>query len=98
MISPIVGTLEKTKALMFANDTNLVCHRQSAVDIESKLNRNMENIHNYLIANKFTLNKGKTGYVLAGRRQRLNQISETLDVIISNQAIKQLFDEKVLGR
>ena len=58
----------------------------------------MENMHDYLIANKFTLNKGKTGYVLAGCRQRLNQISKTLDVIISNQAIKQVFDEKVLGR
>ena len=43
-MSQIVETLETAKALMFANDTNLVCHRQSDVDIESKLNRDMENI------------------------------------------------------
>ena len=83
---------------MFANDTIRICHTQSVVDIESKLNRDLENIHNYLITNKFTLKKGKTRYVIVGCRQRLNQISITLDVIISYQAIIQVIDEKVLGR
>ena len=48
-MSQIVETLDTTNALMFANDTNLVCHRQSVVDIESKLNRDMENIQNIII-------------------------------------------------
>ena len=58
---------------MFADDTNLSCHGELPVDIESKLNIDLDNVHKWLIAKKLTLNEEKTAYMLTGSRQRLNQ-------------------------
>ena len=96
-VNDLPNCLETTKASMFADDTNLVCYGQSAADTESKLDRDMENLYKWLTANKLTLNKEKTEYILVGSRQRLNQISKDLQININNQAVKQVLDKKVLG-
>ena len=41
---------------MFADDTSLSC--KSSIEIGNKINTDLENVHNWLTANKLTL-KGK---------------------------------------
>ena len=44
---------------MFADDTNLTTSGASINDVQSNLNKDMENEHQWLLSNKLTLNKEK---------------------------------------
>ena len=59
---------------MFADDTNVTIERKSVVEIENKLNIDLEKMHQWFLANKFTLNKGKTEYMVIGSKQKLANI------------------------
>lgn len=63
---------------MFADDTNISTNGKSADEVEYKLNIDLEKIHKWLLANKLTLNKEKTEYMLIaiGSRQRLSNIDK----------------------
>jgi hypothetical protein len=58
---------------MFADDKNLSCHGKSSLDIEQKINTDLDNIHKWLISNKLTLNTEKTIYDYRVKA-RLNQM------------------------
>ena len=58
---------------MFADDTDISFHGDSSVDIEQKLNTDLENVKKWLISNKLTLNAKKTEYMIIGSRNRSNQ-------------------------
>ena len=73
-INDLPNCLTSTKASMFADDTNISCCGSSSVEIEQKLNTDLENVHKWLISNKLTLNGEKTEYMIIGSRNRLNQI------------------------
>ena len=45
-------------------------------EIEEKISMNWNEFHQWLLANKLTLNASKTEYMLVGTRQRLSQIVE----------------------
>ena len=59
---------------MFADDTNLTASGDTITNIEVKLNKDLENIQQLLLANKLTLNMDKTEYMIVGSRQRINKI------------------------
>ena len=44
-------------------------------NIETSLNEDLENVHNWLRANKLTLNMTKTQFMLIGSRQRLSTVT-----------------------
>ncbi|CAB4030860.1 Hypothetical predicted protein, partial [Paramuricea clavata] len=48
-----------TKANLFADDTSLSCEGFSPYEIEIKLNKDIENVHRWLTANKLSLNMKK---------------------------------------
>ena len=72
-INDLPDCLTATKASMFADDTNISCHGDSSVDIEQKLNTDLEKVNKWLISNKLTLNAKKTECMIIGSRNRLNQ-------------------------
>ena len=82
---------------MFANDVNFSCQGNSPADIERKLNINFDNVHKWLIANKLTLNKEETEYMIVGFRQKLNLMSSYLQMVIGDQTIKQVPVKESLG-
>ena len=51
---------------MYADDTNLSFASDSIDTIEHKMNHDLANIKEWLIANKLTLNKSKTEFMLIG--------------------------------
>ena len=55
-INDLPNCLEQTEASMFAYDTNISSIGNSPADIEVKLNNDLYNVNNWLIANKLTLN------------------------------------------
>ena len=58
-INDLPNCLETTKANLFADDTNLTCEGFGPYEIEIKLNKDIENVHRWLTANKLSLNTKK---------------------------------------
>ena len=48
--------LKSTSASMFADDTNLTASGNTITELHNKLNNDLENIHQWLLANNLTLN------------------------------------------
>ena len=96
-INDLPNCLEETQASMFADHTNLSCHGKSSNEVENMINTDLENVHNWLIANKLTFNKEKTECMLVGSRQRLQQYLNNSEIVIGNHIIQQVSSKKVLG-
>ena len=62
---------EKTRANLFADDTNLSCAGLDPSEMKIKLKKDLENVHSWLRCNKLTLNDTKTEYMIIGSRYRL---------------------------
>ena len=62
---------------MYADDTHLTYAGDNADNIQLHLNQDLENVHNWLRANKLTLNMTKTEFLLIGSRQRLTTLTES---------------------
>ena len=65
--------------------------------MQSSLNRDLSNIHKWLLSNNLTLNSTKTEFMLIGSRQKLSTLSESLELSIDNIPIKQVSTSKSLG-
>ena len=52
-----------TSVSMFADDTNISSCRAKVHEINERLNENLEKVHQWLLANKLTLNNDKTEYI-----------------------------------
>ena len=90
-INDYINCLETTSATMFADDTSLSCNGLSSADIESKLNHDLEIIHTWLTANKLTLNRKKTEYMIIGTNTTLASIgTNTTNISIAGEQIKRV--------
>ncbi|CAB4017137.1 Hypothetical predicted protein [Paramuricea clavata] len=70
-----------TKPDMFADDTQIATSSDDIKVITETLNRDLNNVANWLSANKLTLNNSKTEYMIIGSKKRLSQV--TADPAIS---------------
>ena len=60
---------------MFADDTTLTASGKSIQQIESKINCDLINIKEWLLANKLSLNLTKTEYLVIGSPFNLNNLA-----------------------
>ena len=82
---------------MFADDTNISTYGTSAVEIQQHLNHDLENVHQWLLANRLTLNKEKTEYMIIGSRQKLSKIINEPEIHVGETTIKRVSYSKTLG-
>ena len=76
---------------MHADDTRLTYTGSSVDNIQfSYLNQDLENVQNWLRANKLTLNMTKTECMLIGARQRLSDLTDSPIIAIDNVQISQV--------
>ena len=66
-------------------------------DIEMKLEKDLSNVHNWLLGNKLTLNVKKTEYMIIGSRQKLFQIINEPVLSIGSESISSVSSTKTLG-
>ena len=64
-------------------------------DVENAVNSDLENLRNWLIANKLSLNVAKTEFMLIGSRQMIKDFYPK--IFIENKQIKQVDKCKTLG-
>ena len=97
-INDLPTCLNKTKPQLFADDTNITAAGECLHDIENAVNSDLENLRQWLLANKLSLNVAKTEFQIIGTKPMLKKASaEQLKIHIQNKAIKQVFQCKTLG-
>ena len=94
-INDLPKCLNTTKPRLFADDTNLTASGDSMTDVENAVNSDLENLRNWLMANKLSLNVAKTEFMLIGSRQMTKDFHPK--IFIENKQIKQVDKCKTLG-
>ena len=68
-INNLPECLDNTRPRLFADDTNLTASGDSMTDVEIAVNSDLENLRNWLMANKlYSLNVAKTEFMLIGSK------------------------------
>ena len=75
---------------MYTDDTNLTAFSNDLHSLQTILNSELNNIHQWLVANKLTLNVDKTEYMIIGTRQKLNHLPHDMEVHIGEKKLKQV--------
>ena len=82
---------------MYADDTHLTYAGDCVDNLQLYLNRDLDNVHNWLGANKLTLNMNKTEFMLIGSRQRLSTLADSPIITINDNQVSQVTTVKSLG-
>ena len=77
---------------MFADDTQIATSSDDIKVITETLNRDLNNVANWLSANKLTLNNSKTEYMIIGSKKRLSQVTADPSTLLIS---KSYYDSKV---
>ena len=77
------------------DDTNLTASGDSLTDLEIAVNSDLENLRNWLMANKLSLNVAKTEFMLIGSERMIKNFHP--NIFIENKQIKQVYECKTLG-
>ena len=98
-VNDLPNCLKNCTPFMYADDTNLTVHGNTAKDLELKLNSELNNVHKWLITNRLTLNVEKTEYMLVGSRQKLANLSNLSEIKVSidNNEVERVSNTKTLG-
>ena len=82
---------------MFADDTNISTNGKTNDELQERINVDLENVHQWLLANKLTLNKDKTEYMIIGSRQRISNLVTDPKIELGESVIKRVHKSKTLG-
>ena len=96
-INDLPNCLSFCQPRMYADDTHITYASADLHSMQSSLNRDLSNVHKWLLCNKLTLNSTKTEFMLIDSRQKLITLSESLELSIDNIPIKQVSTTKSLG-
>ena len=96
-INDLPNCLSHSQPRMYADDTHLTLAGNSADSIELNLNKDLASVSEWLIANKLTLNKSKTEFMLIGSRQRLRSFVHSPSLKIGRAQTSQVPSTKSLG-
>ena len=96
-INDLPNCLMHSQPRMYADDTYLTLAGNSVDSIELNLNEDLASISEWLTANKLTLNKSKTEFMIIGSRQRLKTLPHSPSLKIDGAPISQVPSTKSLG-
>ena len=96
-INDLPKCLSYTKPHMYAGDTILSAASISTTELQTKINKDLTNIRNWLLANKLSLNVGRTEHMFFGTDFRLSNLGKVSPVTIGDKQIKRVNNTKYLG-
>jgi len=82
---------------MYADDTILNAAAESTIEVESRINQDLFNAGNWLVATKLSINVAKTEHMFFGSNFRLSNLGETVPICSGNTQIKRVKHTKYLG-
>ena len=96
-INDLPNCLKFSKPRMFADDTTVTTSGISIVQTIQNVNRDMVNLCEWLIANKLSLNIGKTEHMFIASDDTLNKISDSTVIYLADEPLKRVRKSKSLG-
>ena len=78
-INDLPNCLSNCESRMYADDTHLTYAGDCVDNLQLYLNQDLDNVHDWLRANKLTLNMTKTEFMLIGSRQRLSTLTDGME-------------------
>ena len=96
-ISDPLNCLVNSHPRIYAGDIHLTFANNDVAYLEENMNDDLTKITEWLSANKITLNKFKTEFMLIGSRQRLNTFNRLPSFTIDGNSIKQVEFTKSFG-
>ena len=96
-INDLSNSLKYADCDMFADDTQIGTASKDINSITETLNSELENISDWMAANKLSLNKSKTEYVIIGSHQKIKRCNSDCLIKIGNMPIKRVSASKSLG-
>ena len=88
--------LQFSSSISFADDINVFISGINSEEIFNKANLELPNIHKWMAANKLTINKTKTKYILFNPGNNRN-CDQSLSINIGGQLIKRVAYIQFLG-
>ena len=88
--------LEKCTSKLYAEDTDISASNKSIKEAEKQVNNDLNNIHNWLIANKLSLNVLKTKYMIFSTAHKVKNCPK-IDVKIHYLSISRCDKKDYLG-
>ena len=82
---------------MFADDTHVTIQGTCARELETRLNPDLENVKEWLLANKLSINTTKTEYMLIGSKYKLANIVRSPSFHMGGYNIERVPTSKSLG-
>lgn len=96
-INDFPNSLKNADCDMFADDTQIGIASKDPKSITETLNSDLANISDWMAANKLSLNKSKTEYMIIGSHQNLKKCNSDLRIEIGNMPIERVSTFKSLG-
>ena len=87
-INDLPNSLVNSHPRIYADDTRLTFASNDVAYVEENINDDLTKITVFSSANKITLNKSKTEFMLVGSRQRLNTFNRLPSFTIEGNSIK----------
>jgi hypothetical protein len=72
-VNDLPNCLRHSSAEMYADDTNLTACSDNINNLQAILNSDLNNIHQWIVANKLTLNVGKTEYMIIRNTEEIKK-------------------------
>ena len=94
-INDLPNCLSNCEPRGYADDTHLTHASNNIHNIQASLTEDFENVHNWLRANKLTLNMTKSEFMLIGSRQRLSTV--TVSPTLADFRVTLIATAKSLG-
>ena len=95
-INDLPNCLKFSDTQMYADDTSITMASESSYEIEMKMNADLDNIYEWLKANRLSLNTTKTEFMLIASRQR-SALMSTPRLQIGAESIPKIEVVKSLG-
>ena len=95
-INDLPKVLRNTTVTLFADDTALYCSSQSARDLQTMLNQDLDRLAQWLYEHKLTLNVSRSKFMLIGGPRKLNTLQE-FTLTIKEKELDRVNSYKYLG-
>ena len=96
-INDLPNCLEYCTPRMFADDTTLTVCGKSTHEISSAMNHDLNNVNDWLMANKLCLNLSKTEYMLIGSRHSINNLVDNPCISVDGELLNRVIVTESLG-
>ena len=91
----VLNDCTKFDVTLFADDTFLKLQSNNLGELKNQANKEMNNVGDWLISNKLTLNIGKSKYMIIHRKE--NKISDEFSLAINGSKLERCKQYKYLG-